>query len=199
MTDPAVVLEFWFGSLDERGRADQAHASRWWNKDEAFDQEIRERFSDLHAAIVEGGHQDWLDSAQGRLAYVIVLDQFSRNMFRGTGGMFAQDATALRVALEGIERGMDREVAHDQRSFFYLPLMHSEELAVQERCVQLYAAWRDEVDADLRGGVEYSLDFAERHRDIVQRFGRFPHRNALLGRTSTPEELAFLEQPGSSF
>jgi uncharacterized protein (DUF924 family) len=193
------VLEFWFGELDAHGRADEAHASRWWQKDAAFDQEIRERFGPLHRAIVRGAHADWLQSARGRLATIIVLDQFSRNMFRGTAEMFAQDAKALRLAVDGIERGDDRVVANDERAFFYLPLMHSEELDVQERCVDLFATWCEAVEGDLRKSVEYSLDFARRHRDIVARFGRFPHRNALLGRPSTPEELAFLEEPGSSF
>jgi uncharacterized protein (DUF924 family) len=193
------VLTFWFGELDERGTADQAHTARWWTKDAAFDQEIRDRFGALHQAIVDGAHQAWLDLPRSRLAYVIVLDQFSRNMFRGTPKMFAADDLALRVAIGGIDRGMDRSVAHDERAFFYLPLMHSEALEVQQRCVELFMAWRDDLDGELRDRVESSLDFAVRHRDIVQRFGRFPHRNAVLGRTSTPEELEFLKEPGSSF
>lgn len=199
MDDFESVLTFWFGDLDGQGRADEAHAGRWWKKDAAFDRKVRERFGDLHEAILHGEHDAWLDSPRGRLAYIIVLDQFSRNMFRDTGEMFAYDDLALRVAVEGIERGMERALAHDERSFYYLPLMHDENLDTQERCVDLFAAWRDELEGELRSRVEYSLDFAVRHRDIVRRFGRFPHRNALLGRASTPEELEFLTKPGSSF
>jgi uncharacterized protein (DUF924 family) len=199
MHDFEEVLTFWFGDLDARGMADEAHAKRWWVKDEAFDQEIRDRFAALHEAIVEGGHQAWLESPRGRLAHVIVLDQFSRNMFRGSPKMFAQDELALRVAREGIEAGVDRSVAHAERSFFYLPLMHSEALDVQERCVELFRAWHDALDGTLKESVASSLDFAVQHRDIVLRFGRFPHRNAVLGRPSTAEELEFLQQPGSSF
>jgi uncharacterized protein (DUF924 family) len=199
MHDFQDVLAFWFGDLDEQGRADEAHVKRWWTKDTAFDQEIRDRFGALHEAIVSGAHEAWLESPRGRLAYVIVLDQFSRNMFRGTSKMFAWDEVALREAIAGIDRGMDRTVAHDERAFYYLPLMHSEELEVQQQCVDLFTAWRDEVDETLRDAVANSLDFAVRHLDIVRRFGRFPHRNDLLGRVSTPEELEFLKQPGSSF
>jgi uncharacterized protein (DUF924 family) len=199
MHDFQDVLTFWFGDLDEQGRADEAHVRRWWTKDTAFDREIHERFGALHEAIVSGAHEAWLESPRGRLAYIIVLDQFSRNMFRGTAKMFAWDEVALREAIEGIDRGMDRAVAHDERAFYYLPLMHSEELDVQQQCVDLFTAWRDEVDEALRDSVANSLDFAVRHLEIVRRFGRFPHRNDLLGRASTSEELEFLKQPGSSF
>jgi len=193
------VLAFWFGELDAKGRADQAHAIRWWKKDEAFDREIRERFGALHEAILRGEHEDWLASPRGRLAYVIVLDQFSRNMFRGTPRMFAADARALEVAEEGIARGDDRALAFAERQFLYMPLEHAEDLAAQERCVELFRAWREELPTELRDGLTEALDYAIAHRDIIARFGRFPHRNAILGRESTAEELEFLEQPGSSF
>jgi uncharacterized protein (DUF924 family) len=199
MSTPEELLSFWFGELDEHGHADGEHARRWYMKNEAFDEELRSRFGELHAAVVGGQHEGWLASDRGRLAYVIVLDQLSRNLFRGTGRMFAADARALEVALDGVAAGADRRLRHDERAFLYMPLMHSEEPAVQDRCVELFAAWRDELPPDRRAGVERSLDYAERHRVIVRRFGRFPHRNELLGRTSTPEELAFLAQPGSSF
>ena len=180
------ILDFWFGTLDEHGCASKEHQARWWKKDAAFDDEIRRRFADLHQAIRRGEHDDWLLEPRGRLAQVIALDQFPRNMFRGTAEMFASDAQALRIAVDGIERGDDRALPQDHRSFFYMPLMHSEDLAMQDRAVVMFAAL---------GSVKY----AEMHRDIIRRFGRFPHRNRILGRESSPEELEFLAQPGSSF
>jgi uncharacterized protein (DUF924 family) len=199
MDEREQVLEFWFGQLSADGRADAAHAQRWWKKDPAFDAEIRERFGALFAAVVGDQREAWLESARGTLAYVIAIDQFSRNMFRDTPRMFEHDARALRAAIAGIDRGFDRQLAFDERGFLYMPLMHSEQLAVQERCMALFAAFRDELEGEARARVTGSLDYAKRHRDIVQRFGRFPHRNQVLGRTSTAEEVEFLTQPGSSF
>ena len=140
-----------------------------------------------------------VEPARGRLALVVVLDQFSRNMFRGSADMFAHDAQALDVANQALDRGDDQQVSFCERGFLYLPFMHSEKLADQERCVALFEAFREQVDPPLRDRVTSSLGFAERHRDIVRRFGRFPHRNAILERTSTESEIEFLRQPGSSF
>jgi uncharacterized protein (DUF924 family) len=199
MESSDIVLEFWFGTLDASGFADAAHAQRWWQKDAAFDALISERFGALHEAIARGAHEDWLATPRGRLAYVIVLDQFSRNMFRGSARAFAHDAQALEAAREGVERGDDRSLAYDERGFLYMPLMHSERLEDQERCLALFAALRDASTGSARDRANNSVDFAERHRDIVQRFGRFPHRNQVLGRTSTTEEIEFLREPRSSF
>lgn len=199
MSDCEEVLAFWFGTLDPEGRAAKEIAARWWTKDPEFDQALRDRFGALHEEVLRGEHDDWLASARGRLAAVIVLDQLSRNMFRGSARMFAADDRALAMAEEGIARGEDRELAYAERSFLYLPLEHSEDLVRQERCVELFRTWRDEAPEALRGGIDDSLDYAIAHRDIIRRFGRFPHRNALLGRESTAEELEFLKQPGSSF
>jgi uncharacterized protein (DUF924 family) len=193
------VLDFWFGELDAQGAADAAHVARWFAKDEAFDAECRARFGAVHQAIVEGAREAWLETPRGRLAYVIVLDQLSRNMFRGTPRMFAFDAQALDAAAAGVERGDDRALASVERGFLYMPFMHAEDLEAQSRCVALFTALRDEAEGPRRSRLESNLDFAERHRAIIARFGRFPHRNAVLGRASTPEELAFLEEPGSSF
>ena len=193
------VLSFWFGTLDEDGHAAPAHAQRWWKKDPAFDEELRRRFADLHDAILGGARERWLDSARGRLAYVIVLDQLSRNLFRDTPKMFAADPLALRVAEESISLGFDRALRGDERSFLYLPFMHSEDLRRQERCVVLFTAFRDEQSGPSRDRIEANLRFAEQHRDIVARWGRFPHRNEILARDSSIAELAFLEEPGSSF
>ena len=179
MADHEAVLGFWFG-LDPQ---------RWWTKDAAFDRDVRERFAGEHAAVLRGERDGWLATPRGRLAYVIVLDQLSRNMFRDTPRAFAADDRALDAAAGGIARGHDRDLPPGERGFLYMPYMHSELLPVQERCCELFASLGD----------AEQLDYARRHRDIVARFGRFPHRNAILGRPSTPEELAFLTQPGSSF
>lgn len=184
---PDALLSFWFGPLDAAGRADDAHRERWFRKDPGFDAALRERFGALHAEVAAGAHERWLATPRGRLAHVIALDQLSRNLHRDTPRAFENDARALAVALEGLEHGVDRVLGPDERSFLYMPLMHSEDLAVQERCVALFADSPE------------NLSFAEAHRDIVRRFGRFPHRNAVLGRASTPEEQEFLRGPGSSF
>ncbi|HLU66013.1 MAG TPA: DUF924 family protein [Kofleriaceae bacterium] len=195
MSDFERVLDFWLGELDRDGRADRAHAERWWRADPAFDEEVRERFLADHEAVMAGRREGWLEDPRGRVAYVIVLDQLSRNMFRGTPGMFAGDARALAAAREAVDAGLDRDLPHDMRYFLYMPFMHSESLADQDRCVELFRALTGEAEPSPGS----ALDFAIRHRDIVARFGRFPHRNAILGRASTREEQEFLEQPGSSF
>ena len=172
------VLSFWF-----------ANKTRWWKKDPAFDDQIRKRFAPLLSSIANKEHEEWKATPRGTLAYVIVLDQFSRNMFRDTPGMFSNDEQALETAKEAIDKGFDQQLSHEERGFLYMPLMHSEVLTDQERCVQLF---------DTLGNAD-SLDYAIRHRDIIKRFGRFPHRNGMLGRSSTAEEVEFLKQPGSSF
>jgi len=197
--EPAAVLSSWFGTQNADGRAADATAARWFKKDPAFDQTLRERFGALHEAIVNGQREAWLETPQGALAYIIVLDQFSRNMFRDGPGMFAADDQALAVAKAAIDQGWDRQLALAERTFLYMPLMHSEQLADQDRCVELFASLRDELDGAARERVGQNHHYAVMHRDIVAQWGRFPHRNALLGRESTPEEIAFLKQPGSSF
>ena len=142
---------------------------------------------------------DWTASARGALAVVILLDQFSRNMFRGTPRAFAQDPLALAICNSAVDTGMDEELSPLERSFLYLPMEHSEDLAVQERSVRCFGALLERCAAADRDLFAEFLDYAEQHRRIVARFGRFPHRNAVLGRPSTPEELRFLEAPGSSF
>lgn len=186
------VLDFWFGPVGSDGEPDQEHRERWWRKSDEFDREIRERFGDSIERGARGELDEWSATTRGRLALIILLDQFSRNVFRDTPRSFAQDERALALALTGIEEGVDRELPARFRAFFYMPLMHSEDRRVQRRSVEVFAALRD-------GGGPDHVGFAEAHRDIVERFGRFPHRNAILGRPSTPEEAEFLTQPGSSF
>jgi uncharacterized protein (DUF924 family) len=171
------VLAFWFRD-----------ASRWWKKDPEFDAEIRDRFLELHGAVMRDERADWLETSRGTRAYVIVLDQFSRNMFRDSARMFEGDRRALTAARRALESGFDRGLSAEERMFLYMPFMHSEDITDQDRCIGLFSS-----------GLQQWLPYAEQHRDIIRRFGRFPHRNALLGRPSTSEELGFLKQPGSSF
>jgi uncharacterized protein (DUF924 family)/uncharacterized protein YciI len=193
------VLSFWFGELDASGQADAAHTERWFRNDPAFDRTITETFGALFAAVTRGERNHWLATARGRLAVLIVLDQFSRNMFRDTAESFAQDPHAQAIALEGIALGQDRHLAQAERPFFYMPLMHAEDPAVQDRCVAAFTGWRDELDGPARASAEGMLRYALDHRDIIRRFGRFPHRNRILGRDCSPDEEVFLQQSGSSF
>jgi uncharacterized protein (DUF924 family) len=163
-----------------------AGRDRWFNKDAGFDEEIRQRFLKTHEAAAAGKLTDWEQSAQGALALLILLDQFPRNMFRGDARAFATDPLARAVAAGAIVRGFDSQVPPDIRGFFYLPFQHSEDLADQERSIAFYKAI---------GDVE-NLKWAELHADVIRRFGRFPHRNSVLGRTTTPEEQAFLDGGG---
>jgi uncharacterized protein (DUF924 family) len=193
------VLDFWFGDLDEHGCASPNHRKRWWTKSDAFDDAIRSQFSSAYEAIVAGELDVWRNTARGALAYIIVLDQFSRNMFRGGPEMFAADELARDACSEGLDAGFDQELGFDERVFFYLPLEHSELMADQLRCRDLFAQLVEGAPEPLQGDAKYYLDFANRHRAIIERFGRYPHRNETLGRASTPEEIAFLKEPGSSF
>jgi uncharacterized protein (DUF924 family) len=173
---PSDIVAFWR----------EAGPKRWFKKDESFDDEIRRRFLILHDAAAEGRLTDWETGAEGTLALLILLDQFPRNMFRGSARMFASDPMARAIAAGAIVRGFDAQVLTNMRGFFYLPFMHSENAADQARSVAFYKAIDD---AD-------GLKWAEEHADIIRRFGRFPHRNAVLGRVTTPEEQAFLDGGG---
>jgi uncharacterized protein (DUF924 family) len=177
--DIARILDFWFAS-----------EGLWFAKDDAFDETIRQRFAADHERAAAGGLADWRETPDGCLALIVLLDQFSRNMFRGTARAFATDALALGIAETAVERGFDQAVAPERRPFVYMPFMHSEDIEPQSRCVELFAAM---------GGNSKGLEYAIKHREIIERFGRFPHRNEILGRTTTTEETAFLETPGSSF
>jgi uncharacterized protein (DUF924 family) len=194
-----AILSFWFGELDGQGRSDPAHAERWWRRDPAFDDEVRQRFGALVEAALDGQLDDWSDQAHGCLAHVLLLDQMTRNIFRGSARAFDGDGRALIVAEGAIARGFDKLLAADPRGFLYMPLMHAEDLLAQNRAVELFQALRDDQPAEHHERGQIALDFAIRHRDIVERFGRFPHRNELLGRESTAEEREFLTQPGSRF
>ena len=183
------VLELWFGAPDRRGVA----RPEWFRKDAAFDSEIRRRFGALHRAAAARECEPWRASPAPMLALVVVLDQFSRNLFRDDARAFAQDAHARECAREALDRGDDLQLLPVERQFLYMPFEHSEALADQDRAVDLMRSLESfEATRGLTG-------WAEKHRAIIRRFGRFPHRNAALGRPSTPAEEAFLEEPGSRF
>lgn len=174
------VLRFWF---------EESTPKQHFSKDLEFDALIRERFAALHARAAAGELTDWRQTPEGRLAEIIVLDQFSRNLFRGEPGAFAHDDMALTLAQEAVKTGADQQLSPQQRVFLYMPYMHSESEAIQAESVRLYTEL----------GIENNLRFAEAHKAIIDRFGRYPHRNEILGRSSRPDEIAFLDTPGSSF
>ena len=175
---PAAVLAFWREAGEER----------WYTRDDAFDAELRRRYLDLWRKAANGELSSWETSDGGALALVIVLDQFPRNLFRGDARAYSTDANAREVAQRAIDRGADARIDPALRQFLYLPLMHSEEIADQLRCVELF---RNIDNAE-------NLEYAELHADIIRRFGRFPHRNRALGRMTTSEEQAFLDAGGFS-
>lgn len=186
------VLAFWFGAPDAADYG-QARAA-WFRKDDAFDAQIRARFLAEVEAAIAGQRGDWAACPQGALALFILLDQFPRNLFRNTARAFAGDAAALALAGHVVEQGWDCELLPVQRVFVYLPFEHSESLTDQDRSIALFAALAAE-----HTETAANLDYAHRHRDVIVRFGRFPHRNAALGRASTAAETDYLAQPGSGF
>tara|TARA_R110000787_G_scaffold95011_3_gene198037 strand:+ start:1307 stop:1855 length:549 start_codon:yes stop_codon:yes gene_type:complete len=179
-SNPNAILHFWFKEIS---------AEQWWLKDLVFDQEIKSRFLNLHRAANKGELFGWRDTAQGRLAEIIILDQFSRNIYRESPQAFASDPLALVLAQEAIALGLDMKLAENQRSFFYLPYMHSESLLIHSQAIMLYE----------KLGNASNLAFEIKHQDIIKKFARYPHRNAILGRKSSAEEVAFLQQPDSAF
>ncbi len=193
------VLAFWFGTQTEDTQVAAQQSALWWNKDPQADASIRERFAPTLAQAVEGRLDSWLKEARSRLALILLTDQFPRNMFRDTPQAFEYDALARTWCRSGLEQGADRSLRPIERVFFYLPLEHSESLADQELSVRLFEGLHAELPPALQPLFLNYLDFARRHFDIIARFGRFPHRNRILGRESTNEELEFLQQPGSGF
>jgi len=196
---PESILDFWFGDALESPEATTARNALWFRKDSAFDERIRERFGDLPARASRGEFDSWRRAARPSLALVLVLDQFPRNLYRGSPQAFACDPMAKEVAETAIESRLDSELAPLETVFLYLPLEHAEDLASQERCVSLFKALFERAPAGRQSQFESFLTFAIRHRDIISRFGRFPHRNAILGRPSTSEELSYLESGGDAF
>jgi len=193
------LLTYWFGPLTTDGTTAEDRSDLWWGGHPDTDAQVRTRFLlDLEGAAT-GDRGSWAETPPGRLALVLCLDQLPRMIHRGTPRAFAFDGMARNLTREGIRRGHDRHLAPIERVFFYLPLEHAEDLVDQESSVALFEQLAAEVPDTLREEFTTYVDFARRHREVIARFGRFPHRNAILGRPSRAEELAFLATPGSSF
>ncbi|HZA43806.1 MAG TPA: DUF924 family protein [Rubrobacter sp.] len=190
-TEADEVLAFWFGREDEPDYGEFREA--WFRKDPEFDQQVQERFGPLYERAAAGELDGWREEARSCLALVICLDQFPRNMFRGDGRTHATDDKALETARYALERALDRELPPFQRVFVYMPFMHSESVEDQRRSVELFGRLAE------RPGAPDLTSYAVGHMEIVERFGRFPHRNVILGRETTPEEAEFLQGPDSSF
>lgn len=178
--DQRDILAFWF---------EETSPKQYFAQSDAFDELIHERFAALHESAVRGELFEWRSSAPGRLAEIIILDQFSRNLFRGSARAFGCDGMALALAQEAVRAGADRELPPARRAFLYMPYMHSESPRIHAAALELFS----------QPGLEYNLKFELSHKAIIDRFGHYPHRNAILGRVSTPEETAFLAEPDSSF
>ncbi|WP_372861011.1 DUF924 family protein [Pseudoalteromonas sp.] len=174
------IIDFWFTELEPK---------QWWQKDDGLDAQIKTRFGELHHQASVNELFGWRESAIGSLAEIIVLDQFSRNIYREKPAAFACDALALALAQAAIAKGFDKELTDEQRVFLYMPFMHSESKLIHDEAVKLYKAL----------GIKNNLDFEYQHKAIIDRFNRYPHRNKILGRDSTKEELEFLKQPNSGF
>lgn len=186
-----TVLDFWFGKPNDPDYGQQKKA--WFIKNPAFDDLVRENLGDLYHQASSDLLDDWQREPLGSLALIILLDQVPRNIFRQTPQAFATDPKALTIAKQAIAQNFDQHLLTVQRLFLYIPFEHSENLDDQRRSLQLFSRLSDEPDA------QSYIDYAQRHFDVIEQFGRFPHRNQILGRTSTPAEQAFLQQPGSSF
>lgn len=201
-----TVLDFWFGQDDPeseqpRSAADIAHQQNklWWGKDATIDQQIQQKFEPTLKALLTGHFSTWFETAQGRLAAIIVLDQFSRNMYRTNAQAFSQDSLALYWTLQGLRQGDDKKLTPLQRVFFYLPLEHCEQLNMQNLAVEKFEQLAADSAESFRSLAKGFVDYAHQHQQLIARFGRFPHRNTLLNRPSSSEELEYLAQPGAGF
>jgi uncharacterized protein (DUF924 family) len=193
-TTPEEVLSYWFpeGINDADSQTLRHQMERWMVGGPEVDREVTERFGEVLEQARRGELDHWAETARGRLALIVVLDQFSRNVYRGTPLSYAQDEKALGLAVEGIELGMDRELGHMERLFFWLPLYHSEDLGLHERSVSHAEEEAANAPPNLRARAEFGVSQTKAGRDVIARFGRHPHRNEILGRDSTPEELEYL-------
>jgi len=190
---PEDILEFWFEGVADDPQAIAARSKVWFQSDPAFDQVCRERFGLLHEQAARGELDGWQETPRGILALVVVLDQLSRNIHRGTGAAFACDAEALACCLRARERGFDERLRPVECMFLYMPFQHTEDRERQDESVRAWETLAARVDGELAEYFEISIGHAREHRDVVRRFGRFPHRNAVLGRESTPEEEQYLD------
>lgn len=186
------ILEFWFSAAELDAPQIDSRLERWFGSDPALDENIRERFGGLVTRALAGELDDWAGTAEGRLALILLLDQFCRNIFRGTAEAFSGDKQALRLCIEGSMDSQYQSLSPVQRVFFFMPLQHAETLSIQDKSVRIYRALAGSVSDTLKETFLTFAEFAELHRDIIARYGRFPHRNKLLGRTNTAEEDAYL-------
>jgi uncharacterized protein (DUF924 family) len=196
--DAAAVLDFWLGDPEDPDNV-ASRGKLWFASTAEQDQALRERFGGLHERARRGELAHWRDTPREALALILLLDQFTRNLYRGTGSAFANDARALAISQAGISRGVDGALGIAERAFWYMPFQHSEDLAVQRESVWLFKALLDDSPASFESFSRKSYEFAVLHCEIVERFGRFPHRNELLGRTSTAEEMEYLDGGGHRF
>lgn len=195
------ILDFWFGNLEENETPSEVYRKRWWMKDSEIDREIKSKFSDSLELAKTGGLDNWKMDTDGTLALILLFDQFSRNIFRDTSEAFSQDQKAIEICLNGINQQFDKELHPVQRAFYYMPLMHSEDMDMQEKSIECFSNLRNLYTAPQSIAITVSgiFEYAMRHYEIINRFGRYPHRNTILRRESTPEEVKFLTEPGSSF
>jgi len=197
MFDWKELLDFWFGSLDEQGLPDSDHRNRWFRSDRRFDQELRRRFISLVLFASEQGLEHWREEPGGALAEILLLDQFSRNIYRGAALAFDNDPLARKLCKRAMERGQDLALPGVQRAFLYMPLQHSEKLKDQDLAVECYEQLAASHGGLLGDFLNSFLQSARDHHRIIARFGRFPHRNRALGRSSTPEEKDYLKGASS--
>ena len=195
------ILNYWFGELKESEAHLEDYYEIWFGKRREVDEFIRTNFEEDLKLAIEGKLKSWEDASCSTLALIILLDQFSRNIYRGTAKAFAHDSIALEICLRGIEKGFDTRLHPVERLFFYMPLEHSEDLEMQKKSVEYFFMMEKlyPTPPSLASMASEFRKYAEMHYVIIERFGRFPHRNEILGRESTPEEIEFLKQPGSSF
>lgn len=202
-----TVLDYWFGVDAIDGSTPPRSAQQiakqqsklWWSKNESIDSDIRQRFEPILKALLTDHYGTWFDTPQGRLAAIIVLDQFSRNMYRENAQAFCQDSLALHWTLEGLRQGDDKKLSPLQRVFFYLPLEHCEQLNMQNLAIEKFSQLAADAPTSFTDLAKGFVDYAHQHQEVIARFGRFPHRNTLLSRTSTKQEEEYLAQPGSGF
>jgi uncharacterized protein (DUF924 family) len=194
-----AVLEFWFGAGPDDAAIAKEKSALWWSKNPDIDAEMRQRFESLVHRAAAGELSDWQSNPRGWLALILLMDQFPRNIYRDSPRAFAHDPQALALCVDGIDRGVDLKLRPLERVFFYLPPEHAESLEQQDLSVRKFSALVSLVSAEQKPTFEEYLAYAMRHREIIARFGRFPHRNKILGRKPTSDELAFLATPGSSF
>ncbi|MCU6435417.1 DUF924 domain-containing protein [Undibacterium sp. Jales W-56] len=199
METSVSIKAFWFGDQADDAITAATQAKLWWSKNADLDQLITQRFAGVTEQVASGALDSWKSTPDGCLSLILLCDQFPRNMYRGTPRAFAYDALARSLCRDGLASGYDRQLRLIERVFFYLPLEHSESMEDQDRAVALFTSLSAVATEQQQSLFDGYLKYAIRHREVIARFGRFPHRNQILGRASTPEEILFLSEPGSSF